>query len=247
MSVTDILTNALTGLTATQAGLRTVANNIANVNTPGYSRQTVALTSGVSSGGQVAGVVVGETGRIVDKYLESAVIARAGDAGRAEVTASYLDRLQSYFGATDAESGLSARIDAVTTSAQALTTVSGGTQTNIAFVDSVTDAIGSIQQLASDTSGLRADVESEVGHGSTFWIELPLAATPPPSASRPAPAAASLAAAAAPRAKQKVVAAQEESAAEGEEGEGGEVGGEWKRTVWEGSCITWQQAGSTTR
>lgn len=163
MSVTDILTNALTGLTATQAGLRTVANNIANVNTPGYSRQTVALTSGVSSGGQVAGVVVGETGRIVDKYLESAVIARAGDAGRAEVTASYLDRLQSYFGATDAESGLSARIDAVTTSVQALTTVSGGTQTNIAFVDSVTDAIDSIQQLASDTSGLRADVESEVG------------------------------------------------------------------------------------
>ena len=163
MSVSDILTTALTGLTAAQAGQRTVANNIANVNTPGYSRQRVALLPGVGGGGQVAGVSVGETERVVDRFLEGAVIGRAGDAGRAEVTASYLDRLQSYFGANGAESGMSARIDAIATSAQALTAVSGGTQTNIAFVGTVADAIDSLQQLAGDTDVLRADVESEVG------------------------------------------------------------------------------------
>ena len=163
MSVSDILTSALSGLTAVQAGQRTVANNIANVGTPGYSRQRVSLQPGVGSGGQVFGVVVGESERIVDRFLEGAVIGRAGDAGRAEVTANYLDRLQAYFGANGAESGLSARIDALAASAQALTAASGGTQTSTAFLGEVADAIGSIQQLASDTSGLRADVESEVG------------------------------------------------------------------------------------
>ncbi|WP_445193711.1 FlgK family flagellar hook-associated protein [Sphingomonas sp. Tas61C01] len=167
MSVSDILTSALSGLSAAQAGQRTVANNIANVNTPGYSRQRVSLEPGVSGGGQIFGVVIGETERVVDRFLEGAVITRAGDAGRAEVNASYLDRLQSYFGANGAESGMSARIDALASSAQALTAASGGTQTNIAFVGTVTDAIDSLQQLAGDTDGLRADVESEVGASIT--------------------------------------------------------------------------------
>ncbi|MGD8339318.1 MAG: flagellar hook-associated protein FlgK [Gammaproteobacteria bacterium] len=68
-----LLNNALTGLLAAQAGLRTTSNNTANVNTEGYSRQRinqVALpgqqVGSVSIGN---GVVVDGVERIVDQFL----------------------------------------------------------------------------------------------------------------------------------------------------------------------------------
>jgi flagellar hook-associated protein 1 FlgK len=71
--VSVLLNNALTGLLAAQAGLRTTSNNTANVNTEGYSRQRinqVALpgqqVGSVSIGN---GVVVDGVERIVDQFL----------------------------------------------------------------------------------------------------------------------------------------------------------------------------------
>ena len=44
MSLSGILGNALSGLQASQAGLRASSNNVANVNTPGYAR-TIAMSA----------------------------------------------------------------------------------------------------------------------------------------------------------------------------------------------------------
>lgn len=163
MSLSEILGSALSGLNASQAGLRSVSNNIANVGTPGYARERVALSTAVT-GGRVGGVVVGEPSRVADRFLEATVYRRAGDMGRADVTASYLDRLQSLLGALGAEWGLPARLDAINTSAVAMTGSPGSAQTVAAFTANVQDAIGSMRQLDTDVSGLRADVESEVGY-----------------------------------------------------------------------------------
>jgi len=162
VSLSEILSSALSGLGASQAGIRTVSNNIANVNTPGYARETVALQTGITSG-RVSGVVVGEPGRVADKFLEATVYTRGGDAGRAAVEAGYLDRLQALLGATGSETALPARLDAITTSAIAMTGASGGAAIAGPFVGAVEDAIGSMRQLGSDVDQLRGDIEGEVG------------------------------------------------------------------------------------
>jgi flagellar hook-associated protein 1 FlgK len=162
VSLNEILGSALTGLSASQAGLRTVSNNIANVNTPGYARERVTPTTAVA-GGRVTGVKVGEPSRVADRFLEATVYKRGGDAGKAEVTASYLDRLQAMLGAPDSEAGLSARLDAVSASAQAMTAAPNSPQTVQAFTSNVQDSISSMQQLSGDVESLRTDVESEVG------------------------------------------------------------------------------------
>lgn len=163
MSLNEVLGSAVSGLAAAQAGLRAVSNNIANVGVAGYARERVNLSTGVVSGG-VSGVVVGEPTRVADKFLEATVYRRAGDYGRAEVNANYLDRLQALLGEPGAESGLSARLDQVTASALAMTGSQSSTQTVATFTADVQDAITSMQQLSSDVSGLRSDVESEVGY-----------------------------------------------------------------------------------
>lgn len=162
MSLNDILGSALSGLGASQAGLRTVSNNIANVNTAGYAREKVSFSTGVTSG-RVSGVVVSEPQRIADRFLEMTVYRRSGEMGRADVTANYLDRLQALLGAPGAEGGLSARLDAISSAAVAMTGSPGSDQVIASFTQQIGDAITSLQQLDSDVSTLRADVETEVG------------------------------------------------------------------------------------
>lgn len=163
MSLTDILGAARSGLTAAQAGLKTVSTNIANVGTPGYAREAVSLTTAVVQG-RVAGVAVGEPSRIADQFLEDMVYGRAGEAGRADAEATYLDRLQSLLGEPGAEGGIPARMDAISAAATAMTGLSNSPQTVGNFVRQVQDAIASLQQLGQDASQVQADAESEIGH-----------------------------------------------------------------------------------
>jgi flagellar hook-associated protein 1 FlgK len=76
VSINSILSSAMSGLAASQAGMQTVSTNIANVNTPGYARQKLAQSASVA-GGNVNGVVIGEPARVADKFLENAVYDRA--------------------------------------------------------------------------------------------------------------------------------------------------------------------------
>lgn len=162
MSIIDILSSARSGLSAAQAALGTVSNNIANVGTAGYAREKVTLTTGVVAG-RVAGVIVGEPTRVADRFLEDTVYRRSGDMGRYDAEANYLDRLQALLGQPGAEGGIPARIDGIASSAIAMTGLSNSPQTVAAFTSNVTDTINSLQQLAQDADQLKGDIESEVG------------------------------------------------------------------------------------
>lgn len=163
MSLNEILGSAVSGLSAAQAGIRTVSNNIANVGTPGYARERISLTTGVTQG-RVSGVVLGEPRRVADRFLEQTVYLRSGDIGKFEVTSSYLDRLQSLLGEPGSEAGLPGRLDAITASAIAMTGSQSSPQNASRFVSDVQDAIVSLRQLDGDVRGLLGDVESEVGY-----------------------------------------------------------------------------------
>ncbi len=162
MSLNEILGSAISGLAASQAGLRSVSNNIANVGTPGYARETVSQTTGVTAG-RVNGVTVGEPSRVADRFLEATVFRRSGDMGSADVTSTYLNRLQSLLGAPGSEFGLPARLDAIDSAAVAMTGTQASPQAVASFASNVQGAISSLNQLGSDVEGLKNDVQSEVG------------------------------------------------------------------------------------
>lgn len=165
MSLNQILNSAISGLSASQAGLRTVANNVANVSTPGYARERVTLSTGVS-GGRVNGVIVGEPSRVADKFLENAVYQRGGSTGRLEAVSSYYDRLQALLGSPDSKSGLAARLSNISASAGEIS-LQGSTQSLALFTGNVADTLNALSGLQGDVNGLRADVETEV----SFTVE----------------------------------------------------------------------------
>ncbi|MCY2957199.1 MAG: flagellar hook-associated protein FlgK [Planctomycetota bacterium] len=100
----------LRALTAARIGMQTAGNNVANANTPGYTRQRVELASSmpfmVGRGMQVgSGVDVTGITRLADGGLERRLQMQLGLVGGAEVDYSRYNELEGLLGEPD--SGLS--------------------------------------------------------------------------------------------------------------------------------------------
>ena len=110
MSISGVLSTAVTGLFASQAALRTTANNIVNVNTKDYSREVVHLEN-IVVGGKSAGVKISDIQRIVDRFLQAAGLDARARASAANTEDQFNQRFQSILGRPDSRSTISARIN----------------------------------------------------------------------------------------------------------------------------------------
>ncbi len=96
----------LRALTAARLGMQTAGNNVANANTPGYSRQRVdlaaALPYGISGNMQLGtGVDVRGISRLVDDGLERRLQMQLGLVGGAELDFSRFREIESILGEPD--------------------------------------------------------------------------------------------------------------------------------------------------
>lgn len=95
--VTLLLTGA-SGIYANQTGVRVTGNNIANVNTTGYSRQVAAITSStqVEQGGLLfgTGATVGSVERTDTTFITKRLVAAAADYGEYEAASSPLGDIE---------------------------------------------------------------------------------------------------------------------------------------------------------
>jgi flagellar hook-associated protein 1 FlgK len=96
-SLSSALSAATSGLQAAQAALSAVSDNIANVNTPGYTRKTVVQQEQVVAGAG-AGVTVTGVQRVTNQYLQAASLTAGADSSRYSVYSSFLDNAQALFG-----------------------------------------------------------------------------------------------------------------------------------------------------
>lgn len=108
----SIISNALSGSIAAQAALGAASQNIANLQTPGYTRQGVLLSSlgagaGVRSAGN--GVEVGALMRFSDAYKSQQMWRTASDQGFRSQAQPYLTQLERVMG--DEKSSISNGID----------------------------------------------------------------------------------------------------------------------------------------
>ncbi len=78
MSLNGIMGSAVSGLQAAQTGLRSVSDNIANVDTPGYVRKIVDQQSTVH-GGVGSGVSVTQVRLAADRFLQAASLSASAN------------------------------------------------------------------------------------------------------------------------------------------------------------------------
>lgn len=161
MSLSVALTTATSGLMAAQTGLRTVSDNIANVNTPGYVRKTVnqqqLTVDGMGQGVQVTGVV-----RVTDQYLQLASLSAGADSGRYGVYSQYLDNAQSLFGDPSSDSSFFGALDDVYS---AFATAANDPSNNLLrsqAVSTVQDFLGRASQINGQLTQLGSTVDTRV-------------------------------------------------------------------------------------
>ncbi|ODS32172.1 MAG: flagellar hook-associated protein FlgK [Candidatus Scalindua rubra] len=119
------LSVGLSGLLVSQRALQTIGHNIANVNTPGFSRQTVSLvarTPDISEFGPIgAGVTINQIQRIKDDLLDSQINEFTSLLGSAEVQNDTFQNLEAIFNELS-ESSLNNRLENFFGSIQQLST-----------------------------------------------------------------------------------------------------------------------------
>jgi flagellar hook-associated protein 1 FlgK len=162
MSLTNIMSSATTGLMAAQTGLRTVSDNIANINTAGYVRKVVNQAPLVSSGMGV-GVDITGISRAADAFLQRASLTAKASSAQAGVLADAFDRAQALFGDPSGSSSFFSRLDEVyaafaATAGDAASSIQRG-----AAIDSVTDFLNEASRISSSLKSLGAEADARIG------------------------------------------------------------------------------------
>ena len=161
MSIDGILRNAISSLNAQQSALRVVSDNVANVNTPGYARREAQLQARVLAG-IGSGVEVAEVRRIVDRFLDSELLAAAGSSGFYTAQTELHDRLQASLGEPGSDANLIGRIAAAFTSIGALSLAPGEAPGRIAALEDLQILGEEIDRVARELQSLRGEADRRV-------------------------------------------------------------------------------------
>lgn len=151
----SIIYNALSGAQAAQAALATMSQNVANVMTPGYTRQGVVLRSvqplqsGALSAG--SGVAVPALLRFSDGYKMLQLWSTASEVGHRATAQPYLTQLEQIMG--EDESGINSGLDAFFSALNAASvepTSSPLRQQVIISADALSQRFNSLNQVLSN-------------------------------------------------------------------------------------------------
>jgi flagellar hook-associated protein 1 FlgK len=152
MSLSSALSIAMSGLTASQAGLSIVSSNVANAGTPGYVSQSLNLNEygagDIGTGVQVAGIT-----RALDTYIQSQLRTETSGGGYADQMSNVLQQLQTVYGTPGGQGTLETAFTNLTTAVQGLSANSGAYSSQSAVV---TAAQNMAQELNSTTQGIQA-------------------------------------------------------------------------------------------
>ncbi|HCM83562.1 MAG TPA: flagellar hook-associated protein FlgK [Alphaproteobacteria bacterium] len=155
------LSTAIQGLNVAQRQLETIALNVANASTPGYTRKSL-LQSTTAIDGVGVGVQTGQLQRTLNKSLQADLWRQGSRAASADVGESYLTRIQQLFGTPDSEQSFAATISKLKSGFVALSSdpSSGVKQSEI--VGYAQTVVGKFNSMSRNIQNLRSNAESQI-------------------------------------------------------------------------------------
>ncbi len=161
----SLLSLGSTAIAANNAGIAVATNNVANVNTDGYSRERVELSSLLPSPGVdgVGGVQAGATTRSADAMLATRIRAAAGNASGSQVQADGLSDLET----TLAAAPTSDKLATLFASLDQLASAPGDKTPRDSVISALGGVIDSLHGAASAVATAKGDADQQVGTLST--------------------------------------------------------------------------------
>jgi len=175
-TLTSVLDIAQQALRAEQAALNVTANNVANQNTPGYTRESTSFQDSVSlsGGGQSIGVAATEFSQR-DRVLEQRVQQQTQVVAQSGAIESALQQVENIFGLSATSSGsasvtsseLGGAVNSFFSALSSLESNPSDTSTRQSVLSAATALAGAFNdasnQLATVSSSLNQEVSGDVG------------------------------------------------------------------------------------
>ncbi|MEM9057257.1 MAG: flagellar hook-associated protein FlgK, partial [Pseudomonadota bacterium] len=162
--MTDLLSTGISGLLAFRSALDATGHNIANVNTPGYSRQSVTLESRlpVATDGALigSGVQVGSVERSFNQFLAAEVRLSMTSFGRLDSFASLANRVDSLV--SEFTSGIGPGLQDMFDALQAVADDPASLPARDVLLGSATALTERFQSLSANYDQLDNEVDSRV-------------------------------------------------------------------------------------
>ena len=176
--MSDLLSIGSSGITAYQRALATVSNNIANVNTVGYTRQDVSIISNqprLTGGGYIGtGARFDAVRRQYDAFVESNLRNSQSELKSQEPLLSYVNRVIDIMG--DQNIGLTSAMNQFFESSRDLASTSASTVQRSIFLRDADGLAARFRQIANQFELLdnetRQAVETDVGQANSLTNQL---------------------------------------------------------------------------
>ncbi|MCW8916152.1 MAG: flagellar hook-associated protein FlgK [Magnetovibrio sp.] len=160
-SLTLALRTAQSGLLTSQSALDAVAQNVANVNSPDYSRKIVHMEQRVV-GGVGAGVQLSEVVRAVDEGLLESLRKELSTVGQYDSKSSYYGRMQDLFGAPGDNTSIAHITTQFGVAMESLALAPEQTLELTEFVRQGQDLANKFQQMSDTLQELRQQADGEI-------------------------------------------------------------------------------------
>ena len=163
MGLSSTLSNALSGMNASQRGLEVISRNVANAGTPGYHRQSVVLTE--TNYGQASQVRMGTIQRAFDQALQKQHLISVSDTSYHAARANFLDRLQIEMGKPGDTNSLDTLYTAFENALQALATTPDSMPNRAAVLNAAQAMVERLNGLSGAVQAMRHEAEIQIASG----------------------------------------------------------------------------------
>ena len=155
------LLTAQSGLLSNQQALNTVANNVANVNTEGYSRKITSFQS-VTLSGIGSGVKINEIRRSIDVGLLKSLRIEYATYQETKVKENYYQRIQELFGSPQDNSSISHLVEKFAEAAELLAVSPDKTAEQSELVRRAADVCTELQGMSKTIQELRLQTDQQI-------------------------------------------------------------------------------------
>jgi flagellar hook-associated protein 1 FlgK len=161
MGLASVLGIATSGLGVTQSSLDIVARNVANADTPGYTKKSIGQENNLA-GGFSFGVRDTTITRAVDQFLQSQLRTQTATMGNIEVRQDSLDRIDQLFGAPGGANSLDSIFNEFTQSLQDLAASPEMFSARAGVVGSAEVLAQQLREMSAQVQALRQLAEDSI-------------------------------------------------------------------------------------
>jgi flagellar hook-associated protein 1 len=176
VNLSGSLNQSVTGLRASQYALSVISQNIANADTPGYTRETTDLedVSGTSTGlytghGSLGGVRIASTDRDDDPVLDARLRSVQADGAKADTASTQLQSVETIF-PEPSSSGLGSQLSTVWNDWANVANNPGGSSSTAVrqtLLSDVATVTGTLNTMSSNLAQIQSTTSQELGANVT--------------------------------------------------------------------------------